>query len=1200
MLRALYTGVTGVKEHQKWIDNTANNVANVNSDGFKKTRTTFADLISQRYGFALPAEAQRGGVNPKQVGIGVGNATMEVIHAPGSIKATDKETDLAINGDGFFIVNGGKDDLYTRNGNFGFDAEGSLVYSPNGYRVQGWNNTEDAQGPITAVGGSLEDIKIDLNDIMPPKETITVTFDGELNKGHAQAIEDATLENGQMVKFKKVLGSEDAYEYYLADENGRIIKSALSSSSAVDLSLNDAYGTITVNDQLFYLSNYLTLNDLMEDVEAQAGVDMNYENGILSVSALSVSDDLSLVETGDSLLGAKINTQIDLGTAGLIQDDFNGYGKIHQGSAIGTIKGRIVGATINGTSEGIMVGVAGASAPGRTATVTGEIIGNLQGSFDGEGMAGGAVKIYEGYLKGDVGALSGVTDIATPTPNAWIDGTVNGNSIGFVNGTMKGYVDSTRAPSALTNTFNGDFELNGHVVGFAKVNTQKGIYGSIVGDAGIGALTSIATTLAPVTINGPGKIQGSVGGRFTSAANIVGAESINSMINNNRGINSLTARATLDNAVTQGAVLGTLTGIATGELYQWDPADGGNWSHKGQVHEMNVDNIYGAVIGKFSGDVDGLAQGDIIMDDTTSIVGVVTGITGENVDHDNNGVADAYIDITKEGKLVGGFAGQTDTYGQIFAAKDAGDWVRADFEGEGWLEGSLIGELKGTVNGEAHGEINGLIKHAAVSAMHFIGHGATMSEAITNTPSHLNIKFKGEAVGRVGTAVDMAGTITDLVEGLASSAAYINGKAEGFLSIMATNQFLLGKVVGKTTLTADSSIATIEGEIKGEVSSRKAELEGDIDGYFTGRGEVEGKFEGVMSGPGSFEGEMTGEVVNAHMVGWAEGFVENAGPVSGQIDLDNVTFRGTFKGAMKLEREEVITGSFDGKLDGIYRGQIDAEKKLLPGLFTVAKLFGEETEGTLIEGMKEQKEVTIKSTGGKMTMADGGSANFEIEIDGEQFKVNASANQDYKIKTKVTAFDSLGQTRDVQIELENTGDSVWLFTASDGTAGKIFFDPSTGKMTDIEYENKGQYDFDLSHLVQFVGPNDINLIQDGYGKGHLKDITIKDDGRIVGFYDNEQIRDLAQVAVATFNNPGGLEKVGTTMFKQTANSREPKIEVAGTAKSGSIATKTLEMSNVNLTEEFANMIVAQQAFVANIRTVTTGDRLLTELMRLRP
>lgn len=1198
MLRALYTGVTGVKAHQVWIDNIANNVANVNTDGFKKTSTGFDDLISQRMGFALPAEVTKGGVNPEQVGIGV-RVNSEVIHTSGSIKPTEKETDLAINGGGYFVVGNEENKFYTRNGNFKFDAQGNFIHGPTGYMVQGRNIKEGVPVDVGGSADGLENIVIDPDDIMSPKTTEKIDIVGEINANQAKAVEDVTLENGQMLKFKKVLGSEDSYEYYLADENGQIIKSAFSSSSAVEFSLSDARGTVTVNDKLFYLSNYLTLNDLMEDVEAQAKVDMNYENGILSVSALSLSDNLSIAETGDSLLGVKINTQIDPETAGLVQDDFDGYGKISQGSAIGTINGRIVGATINGTSEGIMIGVAGASAPGRTATVTGEIIGNLQGSFDGEGMAGGAVKIYEGYLKGHVGALSGVTDIATPTPNAWIDGTVNGNSIGLVNGTMKGYVDSTKAPSALTNTFNGDFELNGHVVGFAKVKTQKGIYGNIVGDAGIGAVTDITTTLSPATINGPGKIQGSVGGRFTSAANIVGAESINSMINDNRGINSLTTRATLDNVVIQGAVLGTLTGIATGELYQWDPANGGNWSHKGQVSGMNVDNIYGAVIGKFSGDVDGLAQGDIIMDDTTSIVGVVTGITGENVDHDNNGVADAYIDITKEGKLVGGFAGQTDTYGQIFAAKGRGDWVRADFEGKGWLEGGLIGELKGTVNGEAHGVINGLIKHAAISAMHFVGHGATMSAAITNTPSHLNIKFKGEAIGRVGTAVDMTGTITDLIEGLASSGAYINGKTEGFLSATAANQYLLGKAEGTTTLTADSSIATIEGQIKGEVSSRKAELEGNLDGYFSGKGEVEGKFEGVMSGPGSFEGEMTGEIVNAHMVGWAEGFVENAGPVKGMIDLDNATFRGTFKGSLKLEREEVITGSFDGKLDGIYRGQIEAEKKLLPGLFTAAKLFGAETKGTLIEGMKEQKEMSIKSISGKTKIADGAGMDLEIEIDGKQLKVNASANEDYKIRTNVVAFNDLGQKKTVHVELENIGDSQWLFTASDGTAGKIFFDPLTGKVANIEYENKGQYEFNLDNIIQFVGPNDLNVSQDGYGKGHLNNIIIQENGKIVGYYDNEKSKDLAQICLAVFNNPAGLEKIGGTIFKKTANSKDEKIENPGALKSGAIISKALEMSNVNLTEEFAQLVIAQQAFAANIRTITTGDRILSELMRLK-
>ena len=90
------------------------------------------------------------------------------------------------------------------------------------------------------------------------------------------------------------------------------------------------------------------------------------------------------------------------------------------------------------------------------------------------------------------------------------------------------------------------------------------------------------------------------------------------------------------------------------------------------------------------------------------------------------------------------------------------------------------------------------------------------------------------------------------------------------------------------------------------------------------------------------------------------------------------------------------------------------------------------------------------------------------------------------------------------------------------------------------------------------------------------------------------------VGLLTFENNAGSTKVGTTTFAVSQNSGEARVEEAGSIRSGDIASKALENSNVNLTEELSNMILAQQAFTAGIRMITTGDRLITEVMRIRP
>ncbi|MDI6703550.1 MAG: flagellar hook-basal body complex protein, partial [bacterium] len=144
--------------------------------------------------------------------------------------------------------------------------------------------------------------------------------------------------------------------------------------------------------------------------------------------------------------------------------------------------------------------------------------------------------------------------------------------------------------------------------------------------------------------------------------------------------------------------------------------------------------------------------------------------------------------------------------------------------------------------------------------------------------------------------------------------------------------------------------------------------------------------------------------------------------------------------------------------------------------------------------------------------------------------------------------------------------------------------------------------FNKSGITQFsqhVSNADV-YYQNGYGMGNLKEVKINEQGVIIGKYDNNKDLDLAQIAVATFVNPSGLEKKGDTYFLESSNSGEPDIGIPDTEKRGIIRPGNLEMSNVDLTQEFIDMIIAERAFMANSRTITTADRLLLDLMRLRP
>ena len=140
----------------------------------------------------------------------------------------------------------------------------------------------------------------------------------------------------------------------------------------------------------------------------------------------------------------------------------------------------------------------------------------------------------------------------------------------------------------------------------------------------------------------------------------------------------------------------------------------------------------------------------------------------------------------------------------------------------------------------------------------------------------------------------------------------------------------------------------------------------------------------------------------------------------------------------------------------------------------------------------------------------------------------------------------------------------------------------------------------IGGLTQYSAPSSFGITdQNGAGVGALTTFTTTSDGQLIGIYSNGQKQALAQLAIATFNNPDGLEKVGDTSYRTTVNSGVALIGAATVGGRGSIQGGTLEMSNVDLASEFTNLIVAQRGFAANSRTMTAADEMLQELMSIK-
>lgn len=227
----------------------------------------------------------------------------------------------------------------------------------------------------------------------------------------------------------------------------------------------------------------------------------------------------------------------------------------------------------------------------------------------------------------------------------------------------------------------------------------------------------------------------------------------------------------------------------------------------------------------------------------------------------------------------------------------------------------------------------------------------------------------------------------------------------------------------------------------------------------------------------------------------------------------------------------------------------------------------------------------------------------------------------------ITVYDSLGENHTITFKFMKTStpneydysiiedDADMTITAGD-TGGTITFD-SLGKISTttspvtpaitIEFSS-GAEDitiettaivFDEENLTQYANSTELAVGQDGFTSGELGNLSIDRDGKVIGQFTNGLQRHISTIAVASFINPNGLEKVGGNMYSSTWNSGDPNVGTANAGSRGSLAIGSLEMSNVDLAKEFTEMIVAQRGFQANSRIISVSDELLQELVNLK-
>jgi flagellar hook protein FlgE len=205
MMRSLFSGISGLKSHQTRMDVIGNNIANVNTAGYKSSRATFSDALSQTLTGASSPTGAIGGTNAKQIGLGVAVASIDQIMGDGSPQSTGKNTDLAISGNGFFVMKQGfSDTYYTRDGAFEFDENGDFVLPGSGLYVQGWTLQPGADKIDTT--GAADKINVKIGKSMDAKQTTDTIFAGNLDS--STAVADATT---QLPAITTTVAVYDAY-----------------------------------------------------------------------------------------------------------------------------------------------------------------------------------------------------------------------------------------------------------------------------------------------------------------------------------------------------------------------------------------------------------------------------------------------------------------------------------------------------------------------------------------------------------------------------------------------------------------------------------------------------------------------------------------------------------------------------------------------------------------------------------------------------------------------------------------------------------------------------------------------------------------------------------------------------------------------------------------------------------------------------
>lgn len=1340
MLKSLMTGVSGVKVHQKRMDVVGNNIANVNTTGFKGSSVIFQDMLSQNMKGAMAPDQNRGGVNAQQIGTGVGVGAIETIHTQGTVSQTGNRTDMAIQGDGYFIVRSGQEDLYTRAGNFVLDKNSDLVMSGTGYKVQGNQVTIDEDGN-EIWGSTLDDINIPLGKKMEAKATSTVGYRCNLDSRVDPYLPFGVPEG---LKFSALDAKKTPYTIEVSEGNGvedfLVVRVTNETDKSVEIfkfefnGVQQSAGDESVYYPKFKDTDVTSFNSetgkmRIRDLEFPLGAYMNYQAVTIDDSTGTSHTYLAEVTEGSKDAVVRLWGQGKNEITGASQWDYFQWtvpktekGLFDPDSTLSISTGNDsqfpdeLSIFMNVGSSGKTLNFRGNVNP-IIGPATSNSVVNKDGNTARLGLSTKVTSVYDikvgtdkitvdtSFSKSNVAigesftmTFASVSDDGTTETSK--TSTLTLRCIGFNeagNGLFQWYDSAAATPSwkdfggtdptvslrhftgttGATTAADGDYTLSynattgafsvtppdpSYLPSFSSTGTtpptaigyvenfQNQVYPTAFsnmatnGNYAVGLKTPETYTADPTT----------AGGAFSLGYNLPDSVSVGKEIK----LELTTTAAGALPAKTVPVDLKCVSINSAGKaVFQWSQT----------VGTPKVWNDF-AVNGGTDPEIAGLDYYDGAWQ-TSAVPGVsytlgYDATTGSFVIGGDIGMGKPALSESTKMNLKTSVTGTVSTIGT-----PAIDWsVNAELPNT-VSKGEII-ELK-LINSISDGispDLNRTVK------LRCTGFNAASG--------HPEFEYGDDSTPTVWSPLN-AGAGPDL-----ANMYYYDGTdwqvSDGSISMMelrynpASGVFTFGVQNGTPGITP-VALASISGSrIFHEPTDFQVPARADI-GYGFKEGETIDDFitmtldypdaSGISAKTEEIKLSFRGVSTEGNVILQPSPSTVNI-PVADPDNPDKLTLqshRVTYdpaKGTVSLVNEATGKSAWSysnfkfqtTEINGVnYLVDYDSSGASDTTYGDIVTLWGPNDLGVMTPfkiNTTDPEGLTYTNTAGKLVY--GGSQTFDGNFSGG-VKVTAkpsptdpsrliftydSNNGGKAITTirensasvhegKGTIYDSLGNAHTMEVAWKKVGNNTWSWEAFFPDSPELALSENKGILRFSEDgkilsggENTISVGFsaigaaDAEIVLDFsgksFGKDEIEGVtqygsafttkpysQDGYKMGVLKDFSTSNDGTIVGVYDNGQNQSLYKVALAQFSNPQGLLKNGGTVFSKSINSGEPSIVNAMVGGAGSIAGASLEASNVDITDEFTNLITTQRGFQASSRVITTSDSMLEELLNLK-